>query len=173
MQLSDRKPFLEIVIGFSELRGKTLSAPALELYWNAMQAWSLEDFQAAANRLLLTSEWMPLPHHFEELRNAGRATAGEAWAAALKWAASGNYRAHGLPDPVVNRAVEALGGYKAIAMHDEDKLHFLERRFAEHYATIQDATDTREALPQLAMSPGLAILLQRQVKQLTQQKATA
>jgi hypothetical protein len=150
LNVEDRKPFLEIVIGFAELKGKNLSAPALELYWNAMQGWDLADFQAAANHLLRTCEWMPLPHHFEELRKAGRATAGEAWAKAVGWARSGAYRDCEMGDPITDKAVRALGGCKAIAMCDEDKLHFLERRFAEHFESIQDATDTREAVPQIA-----------------------
>jgi hypothetical protein len=152
MKPSDRRKFLEIVIGFAELRGKQLSAPALELYWNAMQDWDLADFQSAANLLLKTCEWMPLPHHFEELRKAGRMTAGEAFAKTLEWARTGAYR-HPAKTPeaiFIDRVVQALGGWAEVASYEEGKLHFLEKSFREHFETIEDATDTRLALPQLA-----------------------
>ena len=45
--------------------------------------------------------------------------------------------------------MRCLGGYTAIAMCDEDKLHYLERRFVEHYEAKQDADEVREALPSL------------------------
>jgi len=51
MTPADRKPFLETIVGFAELRGKQLSAPAIELYWRSMQDWNLNDFRAAAAQL--------------------------------------------------------------------------------------------------------------------------
>ena len=48
MRPNDRQKFAAIVTGFAELKGKALSAAALDLYWAAMQQWSIEDFTAAA-----------------------------------------------------------------------------------------------------------------------------
>jgi hypothetical protein len=151
MKPSDRKPFLEIVIGFAELKGKTLSAPALELYWNAMQTWELSDFQIAANRLLLTCPFMPTPKDFEDLRKAGRETAGEVFAEIRQWL---RYSPNGYtlqPDTPRNieTAIRAMGGPNAYANCQVNKLPFLERRFCEHLETLQDVTGTRAALPQL------------------------
>jgi hypothetical protein len=159
----DRKAFLEVVVGFAELKGKQLSAPALQLYWRSLQHWPLDDFRAAAEQLLRTCEFMPLPKDFEDLRKAGRLTVGEAWASVLAWVRSGNFR--GLPvlngggdpdrpDALAERAVRAIGGYNAIAMSETDKTHFLERRFAEHYDAMQDADEVREELPQIAFTTG-------------------
>lgn len=152
MKPIDRKQFLEIVIGFAELKGKSLSVPALELYWNSMQDWEMPDFQVAANRLLKTSEFMPTPKDFEDLRKAGRMTAGEAFAKAIAWAKSGGYRhpARTSDAILIDRVVASLGGWTAVAGCDPEKLHFLERRFSANYETIQGAEDTREAVPQIA-----------------------
>src|SRR6186713_1042196 len=49
-------------------------------------------------------------------------------------------------DELIDRAVRAIGGYGVIAMCDRDKLAFLERRFAEHYADIESVDDVREAV---------------------------
>jgi hypothetical protein len=160
----DRKQFAEVVLGFAELKGKQLSAPAIELYWRSMQHWSLEDFLAAAEQLIRSSEFMPTPKDFEDLRKAGRRTAGEAWTIVLDYARH-NYSRwdSGLPclnsnaapepdDELLMRAVRAIGGFKAVACSPVDKTPFLERRFCEHYEAMRDADDVREAVPQIAYS---------------------
>jgi hypothetical protein len=158
----DRPKFLEIIVGFAELKGKQLSAPAMELFWNAMQAWSIEDFSAAANELIRKCEFMPTPKDFEDLRKAGRKTPGEAWAEVLEYVRGGAYHQWDCGRPTFNvdhprmtdelilAAVRAIGGFDVIAMSKTDQTPFLERRFAEHYESISDAEDVREALPQIA-----------------------
>jgi len=151
MNAGDRKKFVEVVVGFCELKGKQLSAPALELYWRSLRHWDLEDFLAAAEQLVRTSEFMPTPKDFEDLRKASRPTSGEAWILACDTARTWRELSPNVSsgDQFVDRVARAVGGYKAIAMHDSDKLHFLEKRFAEHFETMQEAGDTRDALPDL------------------------
>jgi len=153
MKPEDRSGFIEVVIGLAELKGKQLSAPALELYWRAMQDWRVEDFRQAAQQLLRTCEFMPTPKDFEDLRKAGSLTAGEAWAAVLEHI-KGGYRSGGL-NPETDQAVRALGGYRALAMMDLDQLPWQERRFAEHYDGMTEVAETRAALPHIA-GPRLA-----------------
>lgn len=150
---NDRRKFIEVVIGFAELKGKQLSAPALELYWRSLQHWQLGDFLDAAEQLVRTSEFMPTPKDFEDLRKAARPTSGEAWILACETARDWReLRPHvSSGDPFVDRVVRAVGGYRAIAMYDSEKLHFLEKRFAEHFEVMQEAGDTREALPDLML----------------------
>lgn len=157
MTPADRHAFIEVVIGFAEIKGRTLSAPALELYWRSLQHWPLDAFRAAAEQLVRTCKFMPGPDDFENLRKAGRATTGEAWERARKASGTaiqcGQVTNNGTcGDELIDRAVRAMGGYGAIAMCETDKLTFLERRFAEHYGQIQDAEDIREAVPQVAYS---------------------
>ncbi len=155
MTPTDYDDFCAVVIGFAELKGKSLSSPAIELYWRAMQDWTLGDFKLAAEQLLRTSEWMPTPKEFEDLRRSGRPTSGEAWEKARAACGSaiqcGQVTHNGAcGDVLIDRAVRAIGGYGVIAMCDRDKLGFLERRFAEHYESIRDAEDVRAAVPQIA-----------------------
>jgi hypothetical protein len=167
---TDKAEFAKVVIGFAELKGKVLSRPAIELYWLAMQDWSIEDFKAAAAHLLRTCTFMPEPKNFEDLRKAGRDTAGEAWIAArryLRWGLHSHTLDESCP-PLIARAVHAIGGPNVIAMCDEDKLTFLEKRFVEHYADIQDSEEVREAVPQIARQPDrLALKLAETQKRLT------
>ena len=168
MQPEDRRAFLEVIVGFAELKGKALSAPALELYWNALQHWPLVDFRAAAQHLIRTCEFMPTPKDFEDLKRAGKPTTAEAWLSARKacmWTIQGYIERPGT-DPMISQALRTIGGANALAMCDEDKLHFLERRFVQVYESLQDSNDTRQALPQIAgpaarpRLPGLRPLLE-------------
>jgi hypothetical protein len=147
---ADKTDFVKVVMGFAELKGKQLSLPALELYWAALSDWDLIQFKAAAAHLLKTCEFMPTPKDFEDLRKAGRATAGEAFAIAVAHAASSAYRRGVTGVDLIDRCVRMIGGYGAIAICDEDKLHFLERRFVEHYGALEDAEEVRHALPAIS-----------------------
>jgi hypothetical protein len=145
---SDKPKFLAVLNGLAAIKpGAKLTPEGLDLYWGALRDWTIEDFTAAANQLARTSEFMPNPYHFEQLRKAGRMTAGEAWAQVRAAARSGDPCPD---DPTIYAAVRALGGMRAIGMTNSDQMQFLERRFAEHYDAIGDREEVRHALPNLA-----------------------
>lgn len=154
MAPSDKPEFLRVLNGLASIKRVDLTPEALDLWWSAHADWEIEDFRAAASQLVKTCQFMPSPKDFEELRKAARPTSGEAWVKALDHASSGNYRVQGnMGEPLIDRVVRALGGYQVIAMCSDDKLGFLERRFCEHYESMSDAEDMREALPQIAGPP--------------------
>lgn len=161
MQPTDRTEFVRILTGLATIKpnGK-LTPEALDLWWNAMQHWGIDDFRSAASHLISSVEFMPSPFHFEQLRQAGRMTAGEAWGRVVAHARAGRYRTESLAADI-ERGVQAIGGWRAIAMSDESQLPFIERRFAEHFDAIRDAHDVRAAVPQLAC-PASPNLLERQ-----------
>lgn len=161
MKPNDQDDFLEVVLAFAELKGKQLTAPALELYWRAMQGWTLEEFRDAAAHLLRSCEFMPLPKDFEDLRKAGRATSGEAWDKALSFSNGGWRRGTTCGDPHIDAVAHMLGGYETIALCPLDRLGFLERRFCEHYEGLEERQDVRQALPSLT-GHDLPAMLQRQ-----------
>jgi hypothetical protein len=147
---AEKPEMVRILAGLATIKpGAKLTPEAYEVWWMAMQHWPLDEFKAAAAHLARTSEFMPSPYHFEQLRKANRPTSGEAFAEAVQHAASGAWRAGGTGDPLIDQAVRALGGFRVIAMCEEDKLPFLERRFAEHFESITDAEVVRYSLPDL------------------------
>lgn len=155
MQESDFQRFKEIMVGMGKLYEREVDSPLLDAYWLALRNWSLEEFIEAAAHLMGNSEFMPRPAAFNELRKAGRPTSGEAWARAVMNCGSchssqGYTNGGSCGDPFIDRVVRAIGGYKTIAMSDSDKLHFLERRFAEHFETMQEAADIRGDVPMIA-----------------------
>jgi hypothetical protein len=155
MQPTDGKKFRDLISGMSRMYGQEPDALVLDAYWLALRDWEFEAVQTAAAHLMQTSKFMPRPAEFTELRKAGRPTVGEAWERARKACGSaiqcGQITHNGTcGDELIDRAVRAIGGYGAIAMCDRDKLAFLERRFAEHYADIESVEDVRGAMPQIA-----------------------
>lgn len=152
MQQHDKPQFLAVLNGLAAVKpGAKLTPEGLDVWWSSFTDWTIEDFRAAAAQLAKSSEFMPNPYHFEQLRKASRMTSGEAWAAALEHARNGYGDESAAPkDPRIAAAVRAIGGYYAIAMSKTDSTHFLEKRFCEHYEAIGDAEDVRESVPQLA-----------------------
>lgn len=143
MNTNDREAFIEVVLGFAELKGKQLSAPALELYWRSMQHWPLDEFREAAEHLLRTCEFMPVPKNFEDLRKAGELTPGEAWLDALSYGCVRGTRAW--------RAAQVVGGSERLMMANiETELPHLQRRFLKAYEELTDVDDVRESLPHIA-----------------------
>lgn len=169
MQPVDAKPFRAILAGMGRMYGQELDKLVLDAYWLALGDWSLEDFEAGARQLMQTAKFMPRPADFHELRKAGRPTSGEAWAVVLAAARAGDEK----PDisPAAKRALAAIGGIRAVMMSDPQKTPFLAKSFGEHFESMQDADDVREAVPQIA-GPDAARRLsgpQRAVPQIARQ----
>lgn len=151
MTPADEPAFVKILMALaSQKPGKPLAPEGIELFWLAMQDWTLDEFRAAAARLVKTVEFMPNPYHFEQLRKAGQETPGEAFARArqiLKRLSPREYSGHDSGDPKLDASIRACGGYEALAMCTTENIGFFERRFAEHFEAIRDAGETRRALP--------------------------
>lgn len=175
MQPTDADAFRNIIRGMCKLYAQEPDSALLDAYWLALGNWSLAEFSEAAAHLMAHNKFMPRPADFNELRKAGRPTVGEAWAKAIRscrsaWTPNG-YRGGTSGDELVDRAVRSIGGYAAIAQCEQDKLHFLERRFSEHYEAQQDAEEVREALPLLCAPESLKALLGSTRRKLTHERA--
>lgn len=150
MQLSDKPDFLKVMNGMAAMKKCALIPEVLDLWWLCMADWSIEDFRAAAVEVMKRSDFMPGPKDFEDLRSAGRMTAGEAWDYAIGHAGSSAYRRGPMGNQTIDQCVRMIGGYEAIARCDVSALHFLERRFCEHFETLEDANKVRSSVPQIA-----------------------
>lgn len=148
---ADRMEFVLLLNGLAAIKpGKGLTPEGLELWWLSLQDWSIEEFRSACAHLSYSVEFMPSPYHFAQLRKAGRATAGEAFARALAHVRTGGYRHDNPLDALTENVIRALGGWRALAITTEDRLPFVERRFCEHYESMMNTEDVRVALPHVA-----------------------
>lgn len=169
MQPSDKPQFLKVLNGLAAIKKTQLVPEALDLWWGCMASWSIEDFKAAAMEVLKRTDFMPTPKDFEDLRRAGRASTGEAWIEARRnvvWGLHG-FTLHSSCPPLIAQAVRAIGGPNVLGMCDEVKLTFLEKRFCEHYETMQDSESVRESLPQLQRPDWLQLGIDTAKKRLT------
>lgn len=159
MTPNDKRRFAQVIVAFAEIKGRPLSAPAIELYWSAMQDWSIEDFEQAAHHLLRTCEFFPTPADFNKVRRAGQLQAPEAWAQVLDHIRRGSHR-YGQIDDIpdeIKRAVRACGGWTQIAMADEFRLGQIERTFLQHFASLGTVAEARAAAPGVAHTPAGAL----------------
>jgi hypothetical protein len=147
--------FVSVLNGLAAVKpGAKLTPEALDVWWSSFRDWSIEDFRSAAAQLAKSHEFFPNPYHFEQLRKAALPTPGEAFAQALEVARTMSWHERNPTsgDPAIDAAARACGGYRALAMSDESKVAFLEKRFAEHYETIADREDVRASVPRLAQT---------------------
>lgn len=153
MRPSDRSEFVRILTGMAAIKpGGKLTPEAIDLYWNAMQSWAIEEFRAAASHLVQTCEFMPNPYHFTKLRKAGELTAGEAWDLVKSGAVLE-------PGSRAYRAAQIVGGQYYIRHADVERdLPFIERRFLQAFADLEKVDPVREALPQI-VKPEVRIAL--------------
>ncbi len=169
MRPEDFQRFNAVMNGMAKLYERDLDAPLLDAYWLALREWPLDAFENAAAHLMGKAKFMPRPSEFNELRKAQKPVAAEAWLKA-RWSCGTAYTPNGYVggtsgDPLIDKAVAVIGGYGAIAMCDESKLHFLERRFKEVYESIEDAQEVRQALPQLGNGTFSLAALNKQSEQ--------
>lgn len=159
MNQNDKRRFAQVIAAFAEIKGRPLSAPAIELYWATMRDWDIEAFEQAAHHLLRTCEFFPTPADFEKVRRAGELQAPEAWAMVLDAIRRGAHRYGQLDDipAQVKRAVTACGGWSAIGSADEFRISQIERAFLQHYASLGTVAEARAAAPAVAQTPAGAL----------------
>jgi len=150
MEQPDFTRFRAVLAGMAELYQRELTPALLDAYWLALRDWTLAEFQQAAGHLMAQATFMPRPSEFNALRQAARPTAGEAWQAVLANVRRSQYRSGVTVGGAADRAVAALGGYAAVGMCTDDRLSYMERRFADHFEAVQSVEDTRAAVPELA-----------------------
>lgn len=170
MQQADFTRFRAVLAGMAELYGRDLSPVLLDAYWLALRDWSLTDFEQAAGHLMGSAQFMPRPADFNALRKAGRETAAEAWVRVVRQSTRWRAGEQGDEDPLIDACIRAVGGNEIIAMTDIAELHWLEKRFTTAFEELQDATETRLALPELtsrAEAKRLMASLQPAIKRIT------
>lgn len=150
MSEAEKPAFFRILVGLQSVKpGKELTPEGCEIWWKTMSPkWTLAEFELVALELNESCTFMPGAAEFTAWRRdrlvAQRPNANEAWQRALKHAATSAYRNGPLGHALIDLTVSALGGYTAIAMCEEPDLHYLERRFTEHYRDNLDTMDARE-----------------------------
>ena len=119
------------------------------IWWNRLhQDFDIGDFEVAATELDKVSKFLPVIADFFELKRRAEAYCEtDAWGDVLEHLRSGAYRRRGIGDDKIDRAVRAMGGYRALAMRNEDGLTIWGfKQFREHYNDVLDSVEREESL---------------------------
>jgi hypothetical protein len=152
MNTNDRKEFSRVLAGLATVFRVELTAEAIDIYFGAARDWTLDDFKAAASYLARTSQWMPKPRDFEQIKRAHETNSSEAWlvveSTCVHWR-----NPELLPTGRIARAAQVVGGFREIALADREReLPWKAKRFREAYDELTEVETVREALPQIAPS---------------------
>ena len=112
--------FLELITGLAEIFDKNLSPVVIEIYWNALKRFSLDDFKRAVNNIIETHVYatFPKPAQFIEFINPPEDIEFKAEQGLKEWIDAycdkGIYENVEFKDPVVTLVCQHFGGWVAI-----------------------------------------------------------
>ena len=119
------------------------------IWWNRLhQDFAIEDFKVAATELEKVRKFLPVIADFFELKRLAETySETDAWDDVLEHLRSGAHRRRGIGDDKIDRAVRAMGGYRALAMRDENDLTIWGfKQFREHYNDVCDSVELEASL---------------------------
>lgn len=138
MQPSERAEFARLVTDVHAYYRQDCSRFVLDLWWNACQAFDLEQIQRAMTAHATDPEHGQfLPKVADMVRQlAGTVTdrAALAWGKALEaFSAIGAYTDVVFDDPAIHAVIEDLGGWPKVCRGEIKDLGYLQHRFCESY----------------------------------------
>ena len=68
MNRTDFQSFAKIMAGLGELYSKQVSDALMDIYWNSLSSWTIDEFKLASSQLVQTCTFMPKPSDFFALR---------------------------------------------------------------------------------------------------------
>ena len=136
MEQRDFTRFRAVMAGMAKLYERELDSVLLDAYWLALRDWALPEFERGAAELMRTSEFMPRPAAFNALRQkAAEKTAAEAW-----------FTSGTSADPLSNRAMKIAAQGRYVGHISLDELPWVQKRFLDIYAELQEVGEARRAL---------------------------
>jgi hypothetical protein len=145
MQDNEKPKFFELMAGLSEIFDKSVSAVALNLYWQSLREYSLEDVTRAANNIVKSHKYstFPKPAEFIEFINppVGAEMKAELMTEEFyeRFAESG-YHSFEWQDPVLAMTVEHYGGWHSVLKeyphNNAESAKFWMKDFKKAYVTF-------------------------------------
>jgi len=135
----DKPKFSQLLFGIAELYGKGLSNNLFEIYWYALEKYSLDDIRRALGQHAVNpdvGQFMPKPADVVRVlegRSAEKALI--AWTKVLNaMKFIGSYHSIRFDDPLIHAVIDEMGGWIVLCHADENKLPFLCKEFERRYS---------------------------------------
>ena len=131
------KEFYAVFKVMAEYYGTKPSDALMEIYWQAFQNWSLEDFKRACNLIMQTRVYPSLPkipEITEMIYGRPEDQAALAYETLVKsMRRVGSWETIIFEDGAISRAIEAMGGWETINDWTLDEWKFREKDFEQLY----------------------------------------
>jgi hypothetical protein len=158
MEPMDRKRFGDCLKACSELYGKPLSVPVIELWWQALARYDIDAVESAFRRHLVSpdaGQYMPKPSDIVRLIDGTSVDASQvAWAAVERAVRLvGPYASVTFDDPVTMRVLADMGGWIALNLKGGPEWAFVANEFRTRYQGFRSRGEAPAYPPRL---PGIA-----------------
>lgn len=143
MNVQDKGHFQSIMIGAGELYSKEITKPLLQIYFQALQSYTIEQVSSAFTAHMVDTKhgtFMPKPADLVRLIDKDKPNPEDK--ARISWIAVANSFSGFYPDgfkledKIAAAALQSIGGRSAVGRCDASKMGFLERQFIDSYKTI-------------------------------------
>jgi len=119
MNKSDKRKFVEVLTSLSDLYDASISENSIQLYWDILQKYSIDEFVLSAKAHASTSKWMPKPSDFIDSLESATPSSEEkaivAWAAVTSSTRSiGGNTSVRFDDPLIHAVIRSLGGWSGL-----------------------------------------------------------
>lgn len=132
----------------------TLSPIKIELYFKALEDLTTEQIEKSVSELIRDRVYstMPLPAHIRENIKSVQLLDGlGAWLVVEKCIEGGPTPT----DPVINKAVDGMGGYERLSRLPYDELTWIQKEFERRFTLLNEHRAQLELVPLVKISPKL------------------
>ncbi|MBW2596735.1 MAG: hypothetical protein JRC93_12355 [Deltaproteobacteria bacterium] len=138
MNKRDLPRFTQIMLGMADNFRDTITKEGMTMRFDMLSGYSLEQVETASRKILKYrkySKMPPIAEFVEALDGDSKMQGLEAWGVVMGCLGGGG---DGLSDEKVNEVVRRLGGWSYLKTQTYDELHWLEKRFIEHYESMDE-----------------------------------
>ena len=138
MNASDKRDFKDVLTATMDLYGKELSIPVLQLWFAALEQFSIEEVRAGLSRYVRSTESGTFPPKPADVIRMIEGSAGDrgliAWGKVNETIArAGGYQSVCFDDPIIHCVIEDMGGWPKLCATSPDEIHFRSADFAKRY----------------------------------------
>ncbi|MEI8055429.1 MAG: DUF6475 domain-containing protein [bacterium] len=134
----DLKKFAELIVGISEVYGKSFTSAAIEIYWRILEPFRLEDVSAAIDRHVQhpdDGKFLPKPSDIiKAIEGSTQSQALSAWSkATYAMRCISCYESVAFDDALIHAVIKSMNGWPKLCLVDDKQLPFTEKEFLERY----------------------------------------
>ena len=146
--MENRKAFAEMMSALSILYDKEIPDMLSKMYWEVLVNYSDDEVKFMFNQAIANCKFFPKPSELiqfvktqkQEQKQLEKINSLEAWGMVMSGLEYGRIPS----DDKIQEVIHRLGGWDYLKGKTYDDLHWLEKRFIEHYEQIEESEKYRE-----------------------------